>query len=75
MGKRIIRIFPDSFSDSLNKQIGEMATVILKDGLTFRGKLSNIEADQIKITLKSNRSPYFEINQIQEIQIDKVTEW
>jgi hypothetical protein len=75
MAKRIIRIFPEAFSEAIEKEIGEKATVILKDGLSFRGTLLKIEADRLLLELKANRKPYFNLIQIQEIQIDKITEW
>ena len=82
MGKRIERIFSKEILPKKEYLINNSATIILKNGLSYKGKIINfaeMAALEIKscltLKLKANVMHQIEIDQIHEIQIDKITNW
>ena len=82
MGKRIERIFQNEILLKKEYLTNNSATIILKNGSGYKGKIINfgVMADQeikscVTLKLKANVRLQIEIDQIQEIQIDAITNW
>jgi small nuclear ribonucleoprotein (snRNP)-like protein len=75
MGKRIERIFAEAIKENLPKLIDLKLTVILKSDLALRGNLISYTDSEINLKVKANRNHPILIDSIQELQIDKLTDW
>jgi hypothetical protein len=75
MGKRIERIFAEAIQENLPKLIDLKLTVILKNDLALRGSLLSYTNSEIILKVKANRNHPISIDSIQELQIDKLTDW
>lgn len=75
MGKRIERIFPDNFIDKLPQIIGYQLTVINNQGKTFKGILQQFETSKLNLKVKTHKFIDIEVDNIAELQIDRVSNW
>ncbi len=75
MGKRIYRYFQNEILEKISKIIDNQALIILKNNQTIIGKIIEIGNQTIVISNRHSKLKQIFISDIQEIEIDKTTEW
>ncbi len=75
MGKRIERYFTDNIRENIEKLINNQVNVILKNDLSYKAKFVSANNQVIFLAVKANKKLTIEINDILEIQIDRISEW
>jgi hypothetical protein len=78
MAKRIERILSNEILGKIETLIGNSATIILKNGLTYIGLIlkPNLEVkNSLILKVNSNSYLHFDFDKIQEIQLVKVSNW
>jgi hypothetical protein len=75
MGKRIIRYFEENIVENIDKIAGNQAVVILKSDLAYKGVIAKCEKNNVFLQVNTNKLLMFSIENIQEIQIDKISLW
>lgn len=75
MGKRIERYFTENIGEYIGKLIDNQVTVILKNDLTYKAKLVGSDNQNIFLAVKANKKLTIEINDILEIQTDRISLW
>jgi small nuclear ribonucleoprotein (snRNP)-like protein len=75
MGKRIERYFAQNIGENIEKLIDNQVIVILKSNLTYKAKLVGGDNQNIFLAVKANKKLTIEINEILEIQTDRISLW
>jgi hypothetical protein len=75
MGKRIERFFSNTILENIIKIEGNPAVVVLKNNLSYKGKILKHENNLLFLEVNTNKFLTFPIEEIQEIQIDKISLW
>lgn len=75
MGKRIERYFTENIGENIEKLIDNQVIVILKNDLTYKAKLVGSDNQNIFLAVKANKKLTIEINDILEIQTDRISLW